>query len=113
MSSVTAMHSMFSGVTLSTANYDALLTGWSAQTLQSSVVFSGGSSKYCATSARTTLTSAPKSWTITDGGAALSCPPAGSFITTWQANGSNQVVIWTTGGGYNYNVNWGDGSNTF
>jgi len=40
------MTSMFQGVTLSTANYDALLIGWGAQTVQSGVAFHGGSSTY-------------------------------------------------------------------
>jgi surface protein len=51
-------------------NYDATLIGWAAQTLQPSLFFNGGNSKYGPSGAvaRTTLTSAPKSWTITDGG---------------------------------------------
>ena len=39
---------MFTGVTLSTANYDALLNGWDAQALKPTVTFSGGNSHYCA-----------------------------------------------------------------
>ena len=57
----------------STANYDALLIGWSAQTVQTSVTFtcntqytSGGTAE----AARTTLTSSPQNWSITDAGAA-------------------------------------------
>jgi surface protein len=57
------------GATLSTANYDALLIGWSAQSpLIASRSFHGGYSKYCAISEHNILTSAPNSWTITDGG---------------------------------------------
>ena len=48
------MGDMFNGVTLLTANYDSLLTGWSEidtaageSTLQTSVTFSAGTSKYC------------------------------------------------------------------
>ncbi|NCC99614.1 MAG: T9SS type A sorting domain-containing protein [Bacteroidia bacterium] len=62
---------MFGEVTLSTANYDALLTGWAAQTVQSGVTFSGGNSKYsagAAATARGVLTDSPNNWTITDGG---------------------------------------------
>jgi len=55
---------------LSLANYNALLISWSAQSLQSGVVFSGGSSKYSAGTAATArqhmITS--HGWTITDGG---------------------------------------------
>ena len=63
---------MFNGVTLSTANYDALLIGWSAQSVNSSVNFNAGNSQYtsggAAETARDTLTNAPNNWTITDGG---------------------------------------------
>ena len=58
-------------VTLSEANYQALLVGWSAQTLQSGVVFSGGNSSYSgdtAIAAKGVLTNAPNNWVITDGG---------------------------------------------
>ena len=69
VSNVTSMSSMFSGVTLSTENYDALLTGWSAlPSLQNGVRFDAGSSQYCAESARNILTDTPMSWVITDGG---------------------------------------------
>jgi hypothetical protein len=56
-----------------TAAFVSTQTGtWNA-TLQSGVTFTGGSSKYsvgAATTARGVLTSAPYSWTITDGGQA-------------------------------------------
>ncbi len=70
VSNVTNMSSMFSGVTLSVPNYDSLLTGWAAQTLQANVSFDGGKSKYSCkgAAARDTLTSPPNNWTITDGG---------------------------------------------
>ena len=70
VSAVTNMESMFANVTLSTSNYDALLTGWSAQSLQSNVSFDGGNSQYSFASqgARDTLTGSPFNWTITDGG---------------------------------------------
>ncbi|GAB5525207.1 MAG: hypothetical protein Roseis2KO_30790 [Roseivirga sp.] len=35
----------------------------------------------------------------------------GEFVTVWETTGANQeIVIPTTGGGYNYTVSWGDGS---
>jgi hypothetical protein len=59
---------MFTGVSLSTSDYDALLQGWDAQILHSGVTFDGGNSQYClGEAARTHLISA-YSWTITDGG---------------------------------------------
>ncbi|WP_299768629.1 BspA family leucine-rich repeat surface protein [uncultured Dokdonia sp.] len=45
--SVSNMTAMFFGVTLSSDNYDSLLTGWSTQTLQNDVEFDAGNSGYC------------------------------------------------------------------
>ena len=74
VSSVTNMTSMLEGVTLSTANYDALLRGWSTLTLQSNVTFHGGNSTYCNAAAKGILTADPGSdWTITDNGQAAGC----------------------------------------
>ena len=73
VSSVTDMTFMFNGVTLSTANYDALLRGWSTLTLQSNVTFDGGNSTYCNAVARAMLDEAPNNWTITDNGQADGC----------------------------------------
>lgn len=69
VTSVTVMYSMFDHVTLSTANYDGLLNGWAAQSVQTSVPFGGGNSQYdsSAQAAHDYLTGT-KSWTITDGG---------------------------------------------
>ena len=65
---VTDMYGMFEGVTLSIANYDALLRGWSELALQREVpfTFSGGDSKYCDDSARNILLT--YNWDIRDGG---------------------------------------------
>jgi surface protein len=71
---VTEATDMFYGVTLSTANYDALLQGWDTQTLQSSVPFSGGNSQYCAGKAARAHMISADGWTITDGGAACTAP---------------------------------------
>ncbi len=72
---VTTMFSMFNGVTLSPANYDALLVGWDAQNLTPRVTFHGGGSQYSSDEAHTarenmTVTTANggDNWTITDGG---------------------------------------------
>jgi surface protein len=69
VSSVTNMYRMFDGLTLSTPNYDALIQGWSSQTLQSNVSFHAGNSQYSSASesARNVLLST-YNWSITDGG---------------------------------------------
>jgi surface protein len=73
VSNVTNMTSMFTNVTLSTQNYDALLIAWSSQSLQNNVTFNGGNSIYSnsSASARQTLTDT-FNWTITDGGHSIS-----------------------------------------
>jgi len=65
---------MFIRATLSTTNYDALLNGWDAQTLQSGVTFHGGNSTYCAGEAARANMISSDSWTITDGG--KDCQPS-------------------------------------
>jgi len=73
VTSLTSAPSMFYNVKLSTENYDALLIGWDAQTLNSGVAFDGGNSTYCAGDAARADMESTYSWTITDGG--KDCPP--------------------------------------
>jgi surface protein len=74
VSNVSNMGNMFSGAALSNDNYDGILVGWSQLTLQSNVTVDFGSAQYTANSAastaRTSLASAPNSWTIADDGEA-------------------------------------------
>ena len=69
VSSVSDMTSMFFNVKLSTTNYDALLLGWSVQSLKENVSFHGGNSLYSssAQSARDALTDF-YNWTMVDAG---------------------------------------------
>ncbi len=69
ISSLTDATDMFLGRTLSTANYNALLTGWEFRAVQNDTIFHGGNSKYSgiAATARAALI-ADHNWTITDGG---------------------------------------------
>jgi hypothetical protein len=70
---VTNMYDMFSNAGLSTANYDALLIGWSTISanetpLQPNVPFDAGTSKYCnGATARASIIST-YGWAITDAG---------------------------------------------
>lgn len=71
VTSVTDMTDMFTGLTLSVFNYDALLLGWSAKTLQNGVTFSAGASQY--SSRIQTLLARKKlidtyGWNVLDGG---------------------------------------------
>lgn len=72
VSNVQFANAMFRNVNLSTANYDSLLIGWDAQTLQNFVQFDAGFSKYSAgapATARANMISSDN-WTISDGGQA-------------------------------------------
>jgi len=104
---VTIASNMFFGATLSTANYDALLMGWDAQSLQSGVSFDGGNSTYCAGEGARAHMISSDSWTIIDGG--KDCHPEYDFVITVQTDkpgtsSNTQFTIPTTGKDYNYNV---------
>ena len=73
MTQVNNLLEFLSGATLSTANYDATLIGWAAQTVRSGLTCDFGNSQYTAggvaEAARNTLINT-YGWTITDGGTA-------------------------------------------
>ena len=76
VSKVDNMEGMFEGATLSIANYDALLAGWSMLTLRSGIDFHAGNSQYCNQPARNILTET-YDWFIDDeGDPATNCPLA-------------------------------------
>ncbi len=74
VSSVTNMDSMFEGVTgFSVDNYDALLTGWSALTLQQGITLNNPNFQYCtAGDARQSILDT-YGWVIEDAGKAAGC----------------------------------------
>ena len=111
VSNVTNMSSMFNGASLSTANYDALLQGWSSQTLQSNIIFDGGNSTYCLSEIERQNVINNFGWQITDGGINCAVDPATAFVTTWGV-GSNDIITIPTRTDlvYNYTVDWGDGT---
>jgi hypothetical protein len=98
VSNVFNMEGMFHNVRLSTANYDALLIGWSTISpnetpLNTDVTFSGGNSKYCnGASARNILDFNPNYWTITDGGFDCSSLDTNEFDTNSLKLYPNPVV---------------------
>jgi surface protein len=109
VSALTTAGNMFLGSGLPTANYNNLLIGWAAQTVNTGVSVNFGSSKYsggAATTARATLVATP--WTITDGGAVVLI----GFITTWTTTASLQTITLPliSTGTYDFHVDWGDGS---
>ena len=101
VSNVTSMDRMFSYVTLSSANYDALLIGWNDLDLQPNVHFSGGYSKYCdGNDARTNMIDSD-GWSISDAGMDSSCPDycaAPSDLTASSITISGADLSWTENG---------------
>jgi surface protein len=75
VTSVTGMNAMFDDSGLSTTNYDALLNGWSQQTIQQNIVFGAAGVAYCdGADARQNLIDT-YNWSISDGG--LNCTALG------------------------------------
>jgi len=76
VSSVTDMQGMLRNAAINTTNYDALLTGWNALTLQSNVQFGAIGVEYCSTAAQNARTNIINTynWTISDEGQAVGCP---------------------------------------
>jgi hypothetical protein len=64
------MKNMFTGVSLSTSNYDAMLLNWSQLPLQSGVIFDAGNTHYSAGAAKKARQQIIDTfgWTIRDGG---------------------------------------------
>ncbi len=73
MSSVVAADDMLSGSGMDGANYDATLSGWSAQTLHSGVTFGASGLHYCASTVQRQYIIDTYSWIINDNGQA--CMP--------------------------------------
>ena len=97
---------IFGGVTLSVANYDALLIGWQGQAHNNSVIFSGGNSLYCQGENARNILTGTDGWTITDGGLDLACNTAPNCTQlTTPTNGQTDVAITT-------NLTWSAVTNT-
>ena len=114
VTSLTDANFMFLNITLSSENYDALLAGWAAQSLQTGVTFHGGNSEYCATegSDRAVL------MTHTDGSLQMVVYVLPQLLLpngTLPLNATEDpyVTIPThPDETYDYNVDWGDGNNS-
>src|SRR5690606_16226956 len=111
ITAVTNMENMFSLSGLSSANYDALLTGWSTQAVQPGITLGASNLEYCATAERQSLID-NHGWTFIGDAPSALCAVPGAFVTTWNTNvaggvsGPTQISIPTTGGGYNYDIQW-------
>ncbi len=109
------MDALFDGSGMSTSNYDKTVEAWGSQpNLQNNVILGASDISYCTSEmARQTLID-NYGWVINDAG--KDCSKT-YFITTWKtdnpgASADNQVSIPTYPGEvYDYNVDWGDGTN--
>ena len=119
ITSVADMQFMLDNSGLSQANYDSLLTGWAAQSVQSNLRLGADGLEYCAAAARQTLIDSPNDWTIEDDIMASSCASSGDpFVTTWKtdnpgSSNNDQITIPTDGSStYNYDVYWEDATDS-
>lgn len=89
---VTTADNLWKDSGTSTANYDALLQSWSAQSVRSGVPLTAGNSRYSCNgvAGRETLTSAPKNWSITDGGQTNAAQPP---VITSVSPGSGELTV--------------------
>ncbi len=92
VSQATKMSNMFHDVTLSTENYDQILTAWSALDLQDSVIFDAGNSIYCEGWTGREVMIAEKSWTVQDGGSDTTPPVATCKDITVQLDQSTKTI---------------------
>jgi len=111
VSNVTAMGSMLHNTSLSINNYDNLLNAWALLPVQPGLTLGATGLNYCNGATGRTALMTTHGWTINDAGLNCLFP----FVTTWKTDnpgGSNndQITITTSGVGYNYNVDWGDGT---
>ncbi|MFK7933063.1 MAG: BspA family leucine-rich repeat surface protein, partial [Saprospiraceae bacterium] len=101
--------SIFANSGLSTANYDATLTGWANKTTPATNVNMTNQSGmlYCESATDRADLQGIRGWIIN--GDTDDCSE-GAFITTWEVMTSDlSIRIPALSGGYNYFVDWGDG----
>lgn len=94
---VSSMYLMFyRRGSLSTSNYNALLSGWSSQNVQSGVSFDAGNSKYTNITAKNILSSS-KLWVITDGGFDMTgiTLPSAPMLTSVTSGNATSTITWT------------------
>ena len=110
VSELTTAENVFNGSGLSNQNYDNLLSGWGAQTVQPGVSLGTINNSYCSgTYGRSVLTDT-YGWSVTDLGE--SCDETNYFITTWKTDNTGtsddlSIIIPTNDDyEYFYDVDW-------
>ena len=95
MANVTNATIMFNDSDLSTENYDAILTGWSGQTLQNGVSFDVGNTLYCTAAIQRQSIINDFGWNINDGGLCDLEAPSGYTVSIDQdrIDAINQGIV--------------------
>ncbi len=112
ISNASSMDNFLTGTGISTINYDITLMGWgNLDTPPSDINFNGGNSTYCAGSAAHEILDNNFNWSFNDGGEICDAlDPSTHFVTSWETTTLDESIsIPTTGSGYLYTVDWGDG----
>jgi surface protein len=86
VSNVNNMNEMFKGVAFSVANYDALLTDWSALTLQQGITLNNPKFQYCTAGAARQSIIDTYGWVIEDAGKAAGCHNSDELTPITDAN---------------------------
>ncbi|MCP3953331.1 MAG: BspA family leucine-rich repeat surface protein, partial [Desulfobacterales bacterium] len=119
ISDVTTMADMLNNTNLSISNYDATLSGWAAQTVQSGVTLGASGLQYSLSDTDRQSLIDDDSWTIS-GDSNISAEAAAlatGFVTIWQTDNpgtsANDTITIPIGTGTtDFTVYWGDGTST-
>ncbi len=113
ISNMSDMTSFFDDAGLSKENYDATLTGWATleageTRVPSDVIFSANGLTYCTAEADRQNLIDNFNWSISGDTKDTEC---GAFVTIWETTSPNEsITVPTTGAGYDYTIDWGDGT---
>ncbi|MDT7831593.1 BspA family leucine-rich repeat surface protein [Flavobacteriaceae bacterium S356] len=105
ISAVTDMTNMFAATSgMSTANYDALLIGWAAQSVQSGISFLAPQVNYCSGAAARGILTGTHGWSINGDLAVTSCSDLVLRFDTTQGAGGTTIQLPISGGGYDVDI---------
>lgn len=110
LKSITSMFNTFNQSGLSRKNYDKLLVSLTQKEEVASGISVGAEGlKFCEGEDARNLLIQEYGWVFT--GDSKDCEGSESFITTWRTRSGNEAItIPTKGTGYDYTIDWGDGT---
>ena len=110
ISTIMHMEHMLDNTGLSIQNYDKTLIGWAAQAVVNTISIGTAGLVYCAGDTSRQQLIDESFWAF-NGDMKESSNCDSYFITTWQTTTPNEsITIPTSGSGYNYTIDWGDGT---